>query len=186
MLCFPASFFDFSLIQWLPVVKLQSIIHEEKQFSAATLKIVSAHFLRSFFFHLLHTGLQLSISLCHSSNDKKSQKAASEKQNPEDHLYVLEHNLHQLIREVLHLWLKYWRVFGLLISFLSSVWHWYNSRVPLEASPSPSICGRQPTAWFPWVWVVWEFQLILSWNANSLLNIRPGCSLQKSQAKLFQ
>ncbi|XP_042703707.1 mediator of RNA polymerase II transcription subunit 17 isoform X2 [Chrysemys picta bellii] len=44
-------------------------------------------------------GLQLSISLCHSSNDKKSQKAASEKQSPEDHLYVLEHNLHQLIRE---------------------------------------------------------------------------------------
>ncbi|XP_075598500.1 mediator of RNA polymerase II transcription subunit 17 [Balearica regulorum gibbericeps] len=44
-------------------------------------------------------GLQLSISLCHSSNDKKSQKSASEKQNPEDHLYVLEHNLHQLIRE---------------------------------------------------------------------------------------
>lgn len=41
----------------------------------------------------------MSISLCHSSNDKKSQKAASEKQNPEDHLYVLEHNLHQLIRE---------------------------------------------------------------------------------------
>lgn len=46
----------------------------------------------------------MSISLCHSSNDKKSQKAASEKQNPEDHLYVLEHNLHQLIREVMHLW----------------------------------------------------------------------------------
>uniref|UniRef100_A0A8B9D3B5 Mediator of RNA polymerase II transcription subunit 17 n=1 Tax=Anser brachyrhynchus TaxID=132585 RepID=A0A8B9D3B5_9AVES len=44
-------------------------------------------------------GLQLSISLCHSSNDKKSQKSAAEKQNPEDHLYVLEHNLHQLIRE---------------------------------------------------------------------------------------
>ncbi|XP_015265764.1 PREDICTED: mediator of RNA polymerase II transcription subunit 17 [Gekko japonicus] len=44
-------------------------------------------------------GLQLSISLCHSSNDKKSQKSASEKQSPEDHLYVLEHNLHQLIRE---------------------------------------------------------------------------------------
>uniref|UniRef100_A0A5F8G6H8 Mediator of RNA polymerase II transcription subunit 17 n=1 Tax=Monodelphis domestica TaxID=13616 RepID=A0A5F8G6H8_MONDO len=42
--------------------------------------------------------LQLSISLCHSSNDKKSQKS-SEKQSPEDHLYVLEHNLHQLIRE---------------------------------------------------------------------------------------
>ncbi|XP_072467439.1 mediator of RNA polymerase II transcription subunit 17 isoform X1 [Notamacropus eugenii] len=42
--------------------------------------------------------LQLSISLCHSSNDKKSQKS-SEKQSTEDHLYVLEHNLHQLIRE---------------------------------------------------------------------------------------
>ncbi|XP_073938086.1 mediator of RNA polymerase II transcription subunit 17 isoform X2 [Castor canadensis] len=44
-------------------------------------------------------GLQLSISLCHSSNDKKSQKSAIEKQSPEDHLYVLEHNLHLLIRE---------------------------------------------------------------------------------------
>ncbi|XP_025908719.1 mediator of RNA polymerase II transcription subunit 17 [Nothoprocta perdicaria] len=44
-------------------------------------------------------GLQLSISLCHSSNDKKSQKSASENQSAEDHLYVLEHNLHQLIRE---------------------------------------------------------------------------------------
>ncbi|KAM6447895.1 mediator of RNA polymerase II transcription subunit 17 isoform 1-T1 [Liasis olivaceus] len=44
-------------------------------------------------------GLQLSISLCHSSEDKKSQKSTSEKQGPEDHLYVLEHNLHQLIRE---------------------------------------------------------------------------------------
>uniref|UniRef100_A0A2K5RXQ8 Mediator of RNA polymerase II transcription subunit 17 n=1 Tax=Cebus imitator TaxID=2715852 RepID=A0A2K5RXQ8_CEBIM len=43
--------------------------------------------------------LQLSISLCHSSNDKKSQKFAPEKQSPEDHLYVLEHNLHLLIRE---------------------------------------------------------------------------------------
>uniref|UniRef100_A0A2K6MFB9 Mediator of RNA polymerase II transcription subunit 17 n=4 Tax=Colobinae TaxID=9569 RepID=A0A2K6MFB9_RHIBE len=43
--------------------------------------------------------LQLSISLCHSSNDKKSQKSATEKQCPEDHLYVLEHNLHLLIRE---------------------------------------------------------------------------------------
>jgi mediator of RNA polymerase II transcription subunit 17 len=43
--------------------------------------------------------LQLSISLCHSSNDKKSQKSAIEKQSPEDHLYVLEHNLHLLIRE---------------------------------------------------------------------------------------
>ncbi|XP_045413073.1 mediator of RNA polymerase II transcription subunit 17 isoform X2 [Lemur catta] len=44
-------------------------------------------------------GLQLSISLCHSSNDKKSQKSATEKPSPEDHLYVLEHNLHLLIRE---------------------------------------------------------------------------------------
>ncbi|MEJ1272758.1 mediator complex subunit 17 [Cricetulus griseus] len=44
-------------------------------------------------------GLQLSISLCHSSNDKKSQKCATEKPGPEDHLYVLEHNLHLLIRE---------------------------------------------------------------------------------------
>uniref|UniRef100_A0A8C0AG04 Mediator of RNA polymerase II transcription subunit 17 n=1 Tax=Bos mutus grunniens TaxID=30521 RepID=A0A8C0AG04_BOSMU len=43
--------------------------------------------------------LQLSISLCHSSNDKKSPKSATEKQSPEDHLYVLEHNLHLLIRE---------------------------------------------------------------------------------------
>uniref|UniRef100_A0A452SRQ1 Mediator of RNA polymerase II transcription subunit 17 n=1 Tax=Ursus americanus TaxID=9643 RepID=A0A452SRQ1_URSAM len=43
--------------------------------------------------------LQLLISLCHSSNDKKSQKSATEKQSPEDHLYVLEHNLHLLIRE---------------------------------------------------------------------------------------
>ncbi|EHH56664.1 hypothetical protein EGM_06124 [Macaca fascicularis] len=45
--------------------------------------------------------LQLSISLCHSSNDKKSQKSTTEKQCPEDHLYVLEHNLHLLIRETL-------------------------------------------------------------------------------------
>nr|XP_045002446.1 mediator of RNA polymerase II transcription subunit 17 isoform X2 [Jaculus jaculus] len=45
------------------------------------------------------SGLQLSISLCHSSNDKKSQKSATEKQSSEDHLYVLEHNLHLLIRE---------------------------------------------------------------------------------------
>ncbi|XP_004605233.1 mediator of RNA polymerase II transcription subunit 17 [Sorex araneus] len=43
--------------------------------------------------------LQLSISLCHSSNDKKSQRAAAELQSPDDHLYVLEHNLHLMIRE---------------------------------------------------------------------------------------
>ncbi|XP_073469101.1 mediator of RNA polymerase II transcription subunit 17 [Aquarana catesbeiana] len=44
-------------------------------------------------------GLQLSISFCHSTNDKKSQKSSSEKTSPEDHLYVLEHNLHQIVRE---------------------------------------------------------------------------------------
>ncbi|KAG9491290.1 hypothetical protein GDO78_000011 [Eleutherodactylus coqui] len=44
-------------------------------------------------------GLQLSISFCHSTNDKKSQKSSSDKTILEDHLYVLEHNLHQLIRE---------------------------------------------------------------------------------------
>uniref|UniRef100_A0ABK0M0M8 Mediator of RNA polymerase II transcription subunit 17 n=1 Tax=Rattus norvegicus TaxID=10116 RepID=A0ABK0M0M8_RAT len=43
--------------------------------------------------------LQLSISLCHSSDDKKSQKCAPEKPGQEGHLYVLEHNLHLLIRE---------------------------------------------------------------------------------------
>ncbi|KAF5902992.1 mediator of RNA polymerase II transcription subunit 17, partial [Clarias magur] len=44
-------------------------------------------------------GLQLSISLCHSTTDKKNQRASPEKTKPDDHLYVLEHNLHQLIRE---------------------------------------------------------------------------------------
>uniref|UniRef100_A0A4W3JGQ3 Mediator of RNA polymerase II transcription subunit 17 n=1 Tax=Callorhinchus milii TaxID=7868 RepID=A0A4W3JGQ3_CALMI len=44
-------------------------------------------------------GLQLSISLCHFVNDKKSQKVSVENQRPDDHLYVLEHNLHQLMRE---------------------------------------------------------------------------------------
>ncbi|XP_043928132.1 mediator of RNA polymerase II transcription subunit 17 [Protopterus annectens] len=48
----------------------------------------------------LFPGLQLSVSLCHSSNDKKSQKTTPEKQRPEDHLYVLEHSLHQMMREV--------------------------------------------------------------------------------------
>lgn len=47
------------------------------------------------------SGLQLSISLCHFVNDKKASKACVEKQRPDDHLYVLEHNLHQLMREVL-------------------------------------------------------------------------------------
>lgn len=87
------------------VVKLLSIKREEVLCS--NLENCHCSLFKIFFFHLLCTGLQLSISLCHSSNDKKSQKAASEKQNPEDHLYVLEHNLHQLIREVLHIWLKY-------------------------------------------------------------------------------
>lgn len=27
---------------------------------------------------------------------------------------------------------------------------------------------------------------MLSWSASSLLNLRPGCSLQKSHAKFFQ
>ncbi|XP_066513685.1 mediator of RNA polymerase II transcription subunit 17-like [Hoplias malabaricus] len=44
-------------------------------------------------------GLQLSISLCHSTVEKKNQRNSPEKSKPDDHLYVLEHNLHQLIRE---------------------------------------------------------------------------------------
>ncbi|KAL1260213.1 hypothetical protein QQF64_008040 [Cirrhinus molitorella] len=44
-------------------------------------------------------GLQLSISLCHSTGEKKNQRASPDKSKPDDHLYVLEHNLHQLIRE---------------------------------------------------------------------------------------
>lgn len=44
-------------------------------------------------------GLQLSISLCHSTGEKRSHRASPEKSKPDDHLYVLEHNLHQLIRE---------------------------------------------------------------------------------------
>uniref|UniRef100_A0A8C2DM67 Mediator of RNA polymerase II transcription subunit 17 n=1 Tax=Cyprinus carpio TaxID=7962 RepID=A0A8C2DM67_CYPCA len=44
-------------------------------------------------------GLQLSISLCHSTGEKRNQRASPEKSKPDDHLYVLEHNLHQLIRE---------------------------------------------------------------------------------------
>uniref|UniRef100_A0AAY4D7A4 Cofactor required for Sp1 transcriptional activation subunit 6 n=1 Tax=Denticeps clupeoides TaxID=299321 RepID=A0AAY4D7A4_9TELE len=41
-------------------------------------------------------GLQLSISLCHSTGEK-AQRCSPDR--PDDHLYVLEHNLHQLIRE---------------------------------------------------------------------------------------
>ncbi|KAJ8410879.1 hypothetical protein AAFF_G00188360 [Aldrovandia affinis] len=45
-------------------------------------------------------GLQLSVSLCHSTTgDKKNPKSSPEKPKPDDHLYVLEHNLHQLMRE---------------------------------------------------------------------------------------
>uniref|UniRef100_A0AAR2L067 Mediator of RNA polymerase II transcription subunit 17 n=1 Tax=Pygocentrus nattereri TaxID=42514 RepID=A0AAR2L067_PYGNA len=44
-------------------------------------------------------GLQLSISLCHSTVEKKNQRTSPDKAKPDDHLYVLEHNLHQLIRE---------------------------------------------------------------------------------------
>ncbi|CAN0089065.1 mediator of RNA polymerase II transcription subunit 17 [Lampetra fluviatilis] len=49
----------------------------------------------------LFPGLQLSISLCHLlSEEKKSQKLAPERSaQADDHLYVLEHNLHQLMRE---------------------------------------------------------------------------------------
>ncbi|XP_023595621.1 mediator of RNA polymerase II transcription subunit 17 [Trichechus manatus latirostris] len=68
------------------------ILYEDKQF-------IPFHILDYFHLFFFFLGLQLSISLCHSSNDKKSQKSATEKQSPEDHLYVLEHNLHLLIRE---------------------------------------------------------------------------------------
>lgn len=47
-------------------------------------------------------GLQLSISLCHSTGEKKNQRASPDKTKPDDHLYVLEHNLHQMMREVIH------------------------------------------------------------------------------------
>lgn len=76
--------------------------------------------------------------------------------------------------------------FWAFVSLLPSVWPWYNNQVPLEASPSPSICEGSLLLGFPWVWVVWEFQLMLSGHASSLLNLRPGCFLQKSHAKLFQ
>lgn len=51
---------------------------------------------------ILSTGLQLSISLCHSTGEKKNHRASPEKPKPDDHLYVLEHNLHQMMREVKH------------------------------------------------------------------------------------
>uniref|UniRef100_A0A3Q3N0F5 Mediator of RNA polymerase II transcription subunit 17 n=1 Tax=Mastacembelus armatus TaxID=205130 RepID=A0A3Q3N0F5_9TELE len=44
-------------------------------------------------------GLQLSISLCHSTGEKKNHRTSPEKPKPDDHLYVLEHNLHQMMRE---------------------------------------------------------------------------------------
>ncbi|XP_072557269.1 mediator of RNA polymerase II transcription subunit 17 [Paramormyrops kingsleyae] len=44
-------------------------------------------------------GLQLSVSLCHFTGDKRNSKASPERQKADDHLYVLEHNLHQLMRE---------------------------------------------------------------------------------------
>uniref|UniRef100_A0A3B5BG68 Mediator of RNA polymerase II transcription subunit 17 n=1 Tax=Stegastes partitus TaxID=144197 RepID=A0A3B5BG68_9TELE len=44
-------------------------------------------------------GLQLSISLCHSTGEKKNNRASPEKSKPDNHLYVLEHNLHQMMRE---------------------------------------------------------------------------------------
>lgn len=94
------------------------------------------------FQNLLCTGLQLSISLCHSSNDKKSQKSASEKQNPEDHLYVLEHNLHQLIREVMHSWSSIGALFG-FCSDLRAPMRCCNNRWPLEVSKSLSISVKR-------------------------------------------
>lgn len=48
----------------------------------------------------LSLGLQLSISLCHSTGEKKNNRVSPEKPKPDDHLYVLEHNLHQMMREV--------------------------------------------------------------------------------------
>lgn len=48
----------------------------------------------------LGAGLQLSISLCHSTSEKKHQRVSPEKPKPDDCLYVLEHNLHQMMREV--------------------------------------------------------------------------------------
>uniref|UniRef100_A0A674NHY4 Mediator of RNA polymerase II transcription subunit 17 n=1 Tax=Takifugu rubripes TaxID=31033 RepID=A0A674NHY4_TAKRU len=47
----------------------------------------------------LFPGLQLSISLCHSTTEKKHQRVSPEKPKPDDCLYVLEHNLHQMMRE---------------------------------------------------------------------------------------
>ncbi|CAF95555.1 unnamed protein product, partial [Tetraodon nigroviridis] len=47
----------------------------------------------------LFPGLQLSISLCHSANEKKHQRVSPEKPKADDCLYVLEHNLHQMMRE---------------------------------------------------------------------------------------
>uniref|UniRef100_A0A8C9ZGY0 Mediator of RNA polymerase II transcription subunit 17 n=1 Tax=Sander lucioperca TaxID=283035 RepID=A0A8C9ZGY0_SANLU len=44
-------------------------------------------------------GLQLSISLCHFTGEKKNHRASPEKPKSDDHLYVLEHNLHQMMRE---------------------------------------------------------------------------------------
>lgn len=44
-------------------------------------------------------GLQLSISLCHSTGEKKNSRSSPENAKPDDHLYVLEHNLHQMMRE---------------------------------------------------------------------------------------
>ncbi|XP_010576526.1 PREDICTED: mediator of RNA polymerase II transcription subunit 17 isoform X2 [Haliaeetus leucocephalus] len=82
-------------------------------------------------------GLQLSISLCHSSNDKKSQKSASEKQNPEDHLYVLEHNLHQLIRENMSLFSRTARTIDSLASRIEDPQiqaHWSNINDVYESS----------------------------------------------------
>ncbi|KAM9317910.1 mediator of RNA polymerase II transcription subunit 17 isoform 2-T2 [Pholidichthys leucotaenia] len=47
----------------------------------------------------LFPGLQLSVSLCHSTGERKNSRASPENPKPDNHLYVLEHNLHQLMRE---------------------------------------------------------------------------------------
>uniref|UniRef100_UPI00358E450F mediator of RNA polymerase II transcription subunit 17 n=1 Tax=Myxine glutinosa TaxID=7769 RepID=UPI00358E450F len=49
----------------------------------------------------LFPGLQLSLSLCHVLGDERGQsRLPVEPTQPDDHLYVLEHNLHQLMREL--------------------------------------------------------------------------------------
>lgn len=64
-------------------------------------------------------GLQLSISLCHSTGEKKSQRVSPEKPSPDNHLYVLEHNLHQMMREVSQS-RSHLKMLSSVVSFISS------------------------------------------------------------------